>query len=43
MLPDKEKGFMLFDRELPQDEAPDERLKHYKEFSTSLPPERITE
>ncbi len=43
MLPDKEKGFMTFDREISRNEAPDERLKHYKEFSSSLPPERITE
>jgi len=43
MLPDKAKGFMVFDREIARDETPDERLKHYKEFANSLPPERITE
>ena len=43
MLPDKEKGFMAFDREIAQDDAPDERVRHYKEFANSLPPERITE
>ena len=43
MLPDKSKGFMTFDREIAADDAPEERLKHYGEFSNSLPPEKIAQ
>ena len=43
MLPDKAKGFMVFDREIARDDDARERLKHYKEFSNSLPPEKVTQ
>lgn len=43
MLPDKSKGFMVFEREIAPDDAPEERIKHYREFSNSLPAEKITE
>lgn len=43
MLPDKAKGFMLFDREIAPDDDPAERLSHYREFSHSLPPEKVKE
>lgn len=43
MLPEKPKGFMAFTRELAPDEAPELRVKHYNEFSRSLPPEKIRE
>lgn len=43
MLPDKAKGFMVFDREIAHDDDPAARLQHYREFSHSLPPEKIKE
>ncbi|MBI2426165.1 MAG: glutamate synthase subunit beta [Candidatus Hydrogenedentes bacterium] len=43
MLPSKPQGFMTFTRETPPDLPVEERLKHYNEFSTSLPPEKIRE
>jgi glutamate synthase (NADPH/NADH) small chain len=41
MLPDKAKGFMQFNRELAPDDPAEERIAHYKEFTNSLPPERL--
>ena len=41
MLPNKEKGFLTFDRKLAENEAPDARLSHYKEFQTSLSEDEI--
>ena len=43
MLPEKHRGFMTFPRELAPDEAPEQRVKHYNEFTRSLPPEKIRE
>jgi len=43
MWPAKEKGFMTFDREVPSNVPVDERVKSFKEFTTSLPEERIRE
>ena len=40
-LPDKSKGFMTFTRELAPDNDPKERVVNYKEFSNSLPPDRL--
>ena len=34
---------MVFDREIAHDDDPAERLQHYREFSHSLPPEKIKE
>ncbi len=36
MFPEKEKGFMYFKRELPPNEDPKERIKHFKEFHHSF-------
>jgi glutamate synthase (NADPH) small chain len=36
MLPDKEKGFMVYQRKAGSYEPPEERVKHYKEFFRSL-------
>lgn len=41
MLPNKAKGFMTFGRELAEDDPAGERVKHYKEFANSLPPESL--
>ncbi len=43
MLPDKSKGFMAFDRELAPEEPVEERIRHYREFTHSLPPEKLRE
>ena len=40
-LPDKSKGFMTFGRELAADNDPKQRTSHYKEFSNSLPPDKL--
>ncbi len=37
----KPTGFKEFDRELPQEEAPAERIRHYREFSLELPVVRL--
>ncbi len=41
MLPDKERGFIMFTRELAPDDDPEQRLEHYKEFFQSLPPDKL--
>jgi glutamate synthase (NADPH/NADH) small chain len=41
LLPNKEVGFMTFDRELPPDDPAQERVKHYKEFANSLEPVKL--
>ncbi len=43
MLPNdkKEKGFMMFDRELPGNPPVDERVEHFEEFAGTLPPDRV--
>ncbi|MBI2432789.1 MAG: glutamate synthase subunit beta [Candidatus Hydrogenedentes bacterium] len=41
MLPDKARGFMTFTRETGHDEPPGTRVKHYREFTEPLPPERL--
>ncbi|HNR35369.1 MAG TPA: glutamate synthase subunit beta [Candidatus Hydrogenedentes bacterium] len=43
MWPAKEKGFMTFKRELPANVPVDERVKSFREFTTSLPEIRIRE
>lgn len=41
MFPSKARGFMEFERELAPSAPASERLKHYKEFSNSLPPDKL--
>ena len=41
MLPDKERGFMTFDRDVWRSEPAEERVRHYREFHVSLPEEGI--
>lgn len=41
MLPDKSKGFMTFKRELAENRSPEERIRDFKEFVNSLPPEKL--
>lgn len=43
MFPDKSKGFMIFERELAPDDPVEERIQHYREFSHSLPPDKLKE
>jgi glutamate synthase (NADPH/NADH) small chain len=43
MLPDKPKGFMTFTRERAPEEKPSERIRHYNEFSDSLPEDKLRE
>ncbi|MCX5758964.1 MAG: glutamate synthase subunit beta [Candidatus Hydrogenedentes bacterium] len=43
MWPAKEKGFMTFKREVPANVPVDERVKSFKEFTTSLPEDKIRE
>jgi glutamate synthase (NADPH/NADH) small chain len=38
---DKSRGFMLFPRRLAPDDPVEERIKHYREFINSLPPEEL--
>lgn len=41
MWPPRHKGFMVFNRELPPSESPESRVKHFREFSSSLPPDPL--
>ena len=41
MLPDKAKGFMIFNRELYSEAPVEERTKHYEEFTESLSPDKL--
>ena len=41
MLPDKERGFLTFTRETPHDEAPQARVSHYREFTETMPVEKL--
>ncbi len=41
MWPPKYKGFMTFTRELPPYEPPESRVKHFQEFTSSLPADRL--
>lgn len=41
MFPNKEKGFMFFDRILPHRESIEERVRHWNEFESELPNEEL--
>jgi len=41
MFPDKARAFLTFNRELAPHEPPEERLRHYQEFTRSLPGEKV--
>jgi len=43
MLPDKERGFLTFRREVGPNDPPEERIQHYREFFHSLSPDKIRE
>jgi len=43
MLPNKEKGFMSFERVLPPDLPVAERIHSFREFSKAFPPEKVRE
>lgn len=43
MFPNKEKGFMIYQRKVAGREAIEDRIKHYREFEIDLPEEEVRE
>ncbi len=43
MSVNKDRGFMLYQRETPPDEPVEERVRHYQEFSLSLPQDKLAQ
>ena len=41
MFPNKEKGFMIYERKTAQREAIEDRIKHYNEFDVTLPDDEL--